>query len=60
MKLLDKAPATLMIVETDDNTDPYNSGVHKILPVDALMFIQDRRTVIGDMSTAVKAFYARR
>ena len=60
MKMLDTAPAELMIVEDDDNTDPYNSGIYKQPDVNDLMFVRNGRTVIGDTTTIVEDFYTGR
>lgn len=60
MKMLDRAPDELMIVEADNRTDPYNSGIYKRPKEKDLMFIHNGRTVIGDIDTIVEDFYGRR
>ena len=60
MKTLDKAPAELMLIEADDNTDPYNSGIYKRPEATDLLFVRNGQTVIGDTTTIVEDFYTGR
>ena len=55
--MLDTAPADLMVVEADDNTDPYNSGIYARPNENDLMFIRNGQTVIGDTDTIVEDLY---
>jgi hypothetical protein len=58
MKSLDKAPRELMIVEADENTDPYNSGIFKRPSETDLLFLLDGKTVIGDTTTIVSDYWS--
>lgn len=49
--MLDKPPPELMIVDDDNGTDPYNSGLHRALKPSDVAFIRDGRVLIGDTDT---------
>jgi len=57
VKELDKAPSDLMVVEDDNSTDPYNSGVHRVLKKTDVVFIREDRVVVGDTDTIVEDFW---
>jgi len=50
-KLLGEAPTQLMLVDPDDNTDPYNSGIRKALTKTDLLFLREGDAVVGDTTT---------
>ena len=59
-KDLDKAPKELMLIDAEDGTDPYNSGIHKALGKKEVAFLRDGKTVRGDIDTMVEDEYRRR
>ncbi len=57
---LDNPPLELMIVEDDNSTDPYNSGLHRRLKMTDVVFLRDGKTQVGDTTTEVEDFYSGR
>ena len=58
--LLDKAPADLMIVDDDNGTDPYNSGIFRALKKTDVVFLRNDKVLIGDTTTIAPDYYEER